>query len=177
MKRVIFHLSLFILVFCLLIVVLFIYIKPTAELNLDYEQVNVEQKIKEMVMQLKNETILTEQDIEALIKSQLDPQLDNDLIIEGAKFYLQNNELHATLYVKWKGKVDAELQALYAFSWDEPTISLTPISLHMKEIPLPNSWLEPIQFKLYEANQSLVKIASIENVNRELVIRWKLDIF
>ena len=177
MRKVLFNFIWFALVCCLIVVLLSIYIKPTSKLTLEYEPVNVEQKIKEMVMQLKNETVLTENDIEAIIKQHLDPQLTQNIKIEGAQFYLQNDQLHATMHVKWHDQVDVELKALYAFNWVEPTIMLTPISLHVKDIPLPNSWLEPVQFELYETDQALIKIDSLDNINREIVIRWKLDIF
>lgn len=178
MKKLTFNISLFILVILLGIVLLLLYIKPSQQLDLKADSIDINEKMMYMVTNMKTEIVLTESDIDALIKMNLNPQLDDHLIVEGANFYVEKNILHATLNVKYRDKIPAQLVATYSFDLNEAgVLSMDPISIKLKDINLPQSVLSPIQFQLYDMKNSIVKITDIENRQRDIIIKWKINLF
>lgn len=178
MKKLTFNISLLILV-CILVIVLFlIYIKPNEQLSLESSKIDVTEKITYMISNLKTEVILNEQDIDALIKQNFNPQISNQLVVEGAYFYVEQSQLHAKLNVKYRKKVAAELNAQYSFNLNENgVISIDPISLKLKDISLPTTLLTPITFQLFDMKNSIVKITKIQNKNRDIIVKWNLSLF
>lgn len=163
---------LFLLVFGLLT-----YIAPSKELTMDYKPVQLEEKLLTMVQNLNTELVLTEADVNALIKMNMDTKPHQRLLIEGAHFSLLDNKLHAELNVLVNDAVRAQLHASYGISWNEPELKLKPIELKLKNIKLPTSWLEEISFPLYESEDSLIGIDSLSTRGNELVIKLKLKLF
>lgn len=178
LKKLTFNISLFVLV-CLLVIVLFlIYIKPNEQLNLEANKIDVQEKITYMITNFKSEVILTEQDIDGLIKQNFNPQIGSHLVVDGAYFYIEKNILHAKLNVKYRNKVAAELNAQYSFELnDSGVVSIKPLSLQLKDINLPTTLLTPITFQLYDMKNSMVKITKIQNKNREIIVNWKISLF
>lgn len=153
------------------------YISPSQQLTMDYTAIDIEEKVMNMVTNLKSEVILTEQDIDSLIKQNMDRQLNSFTYINGAKFYVENDILYAILNVTLYNKVDAEILATYNVDWDGSKLKLSPQSLSIKDISLPTSWLETISIPIYDKADSLVTISSLTNVGREIVIKLKLSLF
>lgn len=139
--------------------------------------IKLEDKLLQMARNWNTELVLTEADINALIKMNLDPQINDRLLIQGAHFSLQDNTLLAQLNVLVNDAIPAELYASYGISWDEPELRLTPLTLQLKEINLPISWLDEISFPLYEKKDSLIGIDSLYTKGNELVIKLKFKLF
>jgi len=156
---------------------LLVYISPEEELTMDYTQVQIEEKLADIVRSLKPEVALTESDINALIKSHMDPQLHEQLVAEGAHFTVGDNKLYARMNVKAFDTVKAELQAVYAIEWQEPELKLIPIELKLKEMTLPITWLKEISFPIYDKNNAIISIERLETIGNELVIRLKLNLY
>jgi hypothetical protein len=156
---------------------LFTYIAPSKQLTMDYTPIKLENKILDMARNLNTELVLTETEINALIKKNMDPQLNKRLLIEGAHFTLEDNILHANLNVLVNDSVPAELHASYRISWDAPDLRLQPIGFKLKDIKLPNSWLDEISFPIYEGEDAIIGIDSLYTKGNELVIKLKLNLF
>jgi len=144
---------------------------------MDYTPIQLEEKLLNMARNLNTELVLTEADINALIKMNMDTTPRDNLLIEGAHFSVLDNMLHAELNVLWNGNVRAQLHASYAISWNEPELSLKPTELKLKDIKLPISWLEEISFPLYESADSLIGVESLSTRGNELVIILSLKLF
>lgn|GEM_PF-1556045 len=153
------------------------YISPSHQLTMDYTAINIEEKVMNMVTNLKSEVVLTEQDIDSLIKQNMNQQLNSFTYINGAKFYVENDILYAILNVTLYNKVDAEIHATYNVDWNGSNLNLSPRSLSSKDISLPTSWLETISIPIYDEAEALVTISSLTNVGREIVIKLKLSLF
>lgn len=153
------------------------YISPSQQLSMDHTPINIEQKIKAMVTTLKSEVRLSEEDIDSLIKQHMDQQLNGYTYINGAKFYVENNILDAVLNVTLYNKVEAEVHASYNVHWNGSQLELLPQLLSVKDIPLPTSWLEKIVIPINDEADSIVTISSLSNVGKEIVIKFKLNLF
>jgi len=153
------------------------YIRPSENLTMDYSSINIEEKLKHIVSSLKSEVRLTEQDIDALIKQNMDQQLNSYTYINGAQFYIENDVLYATLNVTLYDKLDAEIRATYHLNWNGSQLELSPQSLSVKDISLPISWLEKITIPIYDPSDSLITISSLINEGREIIIKLKLSLF
>lgn len=159
------------------VIALIQYARPSQKLTMNYTQISMGEKLSYMVSNLKTELILSERDIDALIKQNMDQQLNEYTYIDGAKFYIESDILHANLNVTFANKVKAEINATYDVAWNDPKLTLTPQTLSIKDIPLPTSWLETIVIPIYEPNDSMIQISKLTNVNRELIIKLKLNLF
>jgi len=144
---------------------------------MDYTPIQLEEKLLNMARNLNTELVLTEADINALIKMNIDTEPRDRLQIEGAHFSVLDNMLHAELNVLWNDNVRAQLHASYAISWNEPELTLLPMELKLKDIKLPTSWLEEISLPLYESADSLLGVESLTTRGNELVITLILKLF
>lgn len=177
-KKLTFNIMLFILFILLSLVVIYLYIQPQQELDLKAEPIDVSEKMKQMVVNLKTEVVLTEDEIDSIIKMRLDPNINEHVEVEGAQFYIENDMLHAVFNVMYRNKIRAELNVQYNFILDEAAIiRLQPVSIKLKDVPLPLSLLKPMTIQLYNTEQSIVKITEVENKGRQLVIKWKINLF
>lgn len=170
----------FALLFIIIITIMFLgfiqYSKPTQNLTMNYAPIDIQEKIKHMVTSLKTELVLTESDLDALIKQNLNPILNNYMYISGATFQVEDSILYAKLIITTGNKILTEVQVTYDVSWSEPNFILNPRSLHIKDLPLPTSLLESIIIPIYDTSNSLVKISSVKNEGNNLIVKWKLDL-
>ncbi|GIP17957.1 hypothetical protein J40TS1_35990 [Paenibacillus montaniterrae] len=167
----------FVLVLALLIGGLIIYIAPSKQLTMDYTPIKLEDKLLGMVRNLSTDLVLTESDINALLKANMNRQPHKQLTIEGAHFTLQDNILYADLNVLLADRVPAELHASYVVTWHDPELKLQPVGLKVKGLTLPVSWLNEITFPIYDADETLIVIDRLYTQGNELVIKLKLSLF
>lgn len=156
---------------------LLVYISPDEELTMDYEPVKLEQKIVDMVRNLRPEVVLNEADINTLIKANMDRQLHEQIYVDGAHFQVADNQLHAKLNVTLRDAVKAEVTAVYSIVWEEPNLKLEPMALKLKNLNLPKSWLNEIEVPIYDTANSLVAIESVSTSSNDLIIKLKLSMF
>jgi len=178
LKKLTFNISLFFLVILLVSVVFYMYIQPNEELNLQSTKIDVNEKIKHMVLNMKTEVIFSEDEIDSIIKMKLDPQINKNTVIEGARFYIEDDLLHANLNIKYIDKIRAAINVKYSFELDKHGyLRLQPLSVHLKDIKLPVSLLNSMEYQLYDMDNSVIKVTEIENEARQLIIKWKFDLF
>ncbi|GKU77965.1 hypothetical protein [Paenibacillus sp. L3-i20] len=151
------------------------YIAPDKQLDMAYESIDVRAKAVAMAKRLKPELVLTEPEVNDLIKSHLDPNVAKDVRIDGADFNLEENKLLADLNITYKERIPAQVKAEYRLEWQEPNLVLIPETLAMKGIDLPLSMLEAITIPLDLPTGELVTVQNVKFEVDQIRILFKLN--
>ncbi|WP_169085590.1 hypothetical protein [Paenibacillus sp. PL91] len=164
------------------------YIAPDEKLDMSYAPIDVKEKALAMVRKLKPELVLTEEDINHLIKMNMKSkyaavgaggsslELAKDIRLDGAVFELEEDKLIARMNVTYKERIPAELHAVYSLEWQSPSITLRPQSLSIKEMALPISMLETIIIPLDLPAQDVVTVRDVQFENGQIRIRFKVSL-
>ncbi|OMF32653.1 hypothetical protein BK133_14220 [Paenibacillus sp. FSL H8-0548] len=164
------------------------YIKPEEQLDMSYTPIDVKEKALDMVKKLKPELVLTEADINHLIKMNMKKEyassengvsfleLTKDLRLDGAHFDLEEDRLIARMNVTYMDRIPAELDAVYSLEWQAPNIVLRPQSLSLKNISLPTGVLETIIIPLDLPSQDIVTVQAVRFEQDLLKIDFKLQL-
>ena len=164
------------------------YIAPDEQLDMRYAPIDVNAKALDMVKKLKPELVLSEADINDLIKNHLNSEyasreaggssleLAKDLRLDGAVFELEEDKLVVRMNVTYMDRIPAELDAVYSLEWQPPNIALRPQSLSVKEIGLPVGMLETIIIPLDLPAQDVLSVRDVLFEKDQLRIRFKLQI-
>ncbi|QJD86750.1 hypothetical protein [Cohnella herbarum] len=139
------------------------YVKPDRNLDLSYEAVPLKDRALDMIRRVSPEMILTGEDISNLaIKSLADnPQVEKDVLVTGADFTLEGDQLIADLNIIWKNQVSAGIQVTYLLRWDNPNVVATVEKATMKGITLPNSMFSD---RLIPIGDDLPKLLKIKDL-------------
>ncbi|MFD1955015.1 hypothetical protein ACFSL6_12760 [Paenibacillus thailandensis] len=116
------------------------YVAPREALDLSYEGIDVKRKLLDMAARLEPMLILTEEDVNNLIKMELSKQgdaADSRIRIDGARFELQEGKLTAHLNVTYRNALPIGAVAVFRLSWEPPNIVLAPESVKVRDIRLP----------------------------------------
>ena len=153
------------------------YIAPDEKLDMSYAPIDVKEKALDMVKKLKPELVLTESDINHLIKMNMQKEeLAKDIRLDGALFELEEDRLVAHMNVTYKERIPAELNAVYSLEWQPPNIALRPQSLSLKEMALPVSMLDAIIIPLDLPGQDIVTVKDVEFLKDQIKVLFKLGI-
>ncbi|MCA0756409.1 hypothetical protein KP806_15250 [Paenibacillus sp. N4] len=161
------------------------YIAPDEKLDMAYTPISVQDKALAIVKSLKTELVLTETDVNYLIKAHLErelagadgaPELSKDLRLDGAAFELEADKLIAHMNVTYKDRVPAQLDAVYRLEWQPPNIALRPQSLSAKEIGLPLDLLQTVIIPLELGEQDLVSISNVLFEQDQIRVQFKVDV-
>ncbi|RCW47825.1 hypothetical protein [Paenibacillus prosopidis] len=164
------------------------YIAPDEPLDMAYESIDVKEKALDMAKRLKPEFVLTEADINNMIKMHLERklasreagassmELANGIHLDGAAFELEEDKLAARLNVTYRDRVPAELDAVYSLEWQPPNIALRPNSLSVKEIGLPVSLLEPIIIPLDLPADDVVTVRDVQFLKDQIKVLLKISL-
>ncbi|MHA7966583.1 hypothetical protein ACX93W_20950 [Paenibacillus sp. CAU 1782] len=152
------------------------YIAPDQERDLSYQSIDVGAKALEMIRALKPELVLSEADVNSLIKRHMEPEFSENIKIDGADFKLEKNRLLADLNITFAGRIPAEIKAEYDLEWKGDELVLHPASLHLKGITLPSDRLETIVVPLGLPSVDIVKIKDIQFETGQIKVLFQLDI-
>jgi hypothetical protein len=164
------------------------YIAPDERLDMSYAPIDVKEKALDMVKKVKLELVLTESDINHLIKMHMKDEyamnksgaatleLAKDIRLDGAHFDLEEDKLIARMNITYKNKIPARLDAVYSLDWQSPNIVLKPQSLAVKAIQLPLNTLETIVIPLDLPAQDVVTVRDVKFENNQMKILFKLHI-
>ncbi len=166
------------------------YIAPAEQLDMSYTPISLKEKAWEIIKNRKTELVLSEADVNFLIKSAMAFQLsdgeaaagreglwlDQDLRLDGAAFQLEQDMLLARMNVTWKDYIPAELNASYRLEWQQNRIALRPQSLALKGIALPTGLLETVLLPLELPEQDYVSISDITFEPDQIRILFKIDL-
>ncbi|GLX67424.1 hypothetical protein [Paenibacillus glycanilyticus] len=154
------------------------YVAPSEKLDLAYDPVSIEDKALQMVANLKPEIVLSEADVNNLIKSQLQgghsASLPPDMKLDGARFELSGDRLIAHLNMTYRDFLPVGMLATYKMSWKAPNLIIEPVSLTVKDYDLGKERLDrmvvPIQLP------SMISIRDMQFQSNQIVIGLKLSI-
>ncbi|MFB6366159.1 hypothetical protein ACFCP7_19175 [Paenibacillus elgii] len=141
------------------------YAQPQAALDLSYNDLPVREKLAAMVINLKPEAVLTEQEVGDLLKKSLarKPELRPGVKLTGARFFLQGERLAAdvTLLLQDRWKVGARLH--FDLAWNEPYLTAIHTGTDVRDVTVPGEWLslQPTQVDL---NDYMPKHVAIRDV-------------
>lgn len=141
------------------------YIKPSEPLDLIYEPVPFRQKIAEMAKNLKFSVLLTEQELNDLMKQKLAEraQLSEKLRVTGAR--LEQNGTIATAYINLMYAERVPIGAVFSFQleWAEPNLAIRHTGTRIRGLDIPLAWLrlDPV-FIAFE--QHLPPFIAVKNI-------------
>ncbi len=154
------------------------YVKPSEAMDLNYQEVAISGKIADIIKNRKLEVVLTEQDINNIVKKQLAAHstLPNDLMIEGAKLRLNGSQLEADVNLRWREQIPIGATVLFALDWSPPNIEVRHVGTQIKDKQLPSDWLQlaPVQIPLESYLPQLVGVKHVAFENQAIRIDLKL---
>lgn len=154
------------------------YIRPDPTLTLDYTSVSLRDKALDMIKQMSPEIVLTEEDLNNLLKEVLarDPVIIPEVEVRGAHFSLSGNRLTAELRIMWKDRVAAGVQMEYTLVWNEPDLIAMPESIRIKDISLPVELMKRIVMPIEQQLPSVVGIRDIQFGPGDITIKLRANI-
>lgn len=157
------------------------YIAPQQKLDLTYEPINISAKALDMVKRLKPELIITEEDVDNLVKMQLQDGAANQTLppnvkLDGAQIELNGDQLLAHLNVTYLNTIPAELLVTYQLSWQAPNIVVEPVSVNLKGIALSTDNLERITIPLEMSIQNLVTVSDVRFEGDHIVVKLQMQL-
>jgi hypothetical protein len=128
-----------------------------------------------MVKQLKPELVLTETVVNNLIKKNLEPRINEQVVVDGARFDLEGDRLIANMNITYRDRVPIAVRAEYRLEWQDPNLALRPQALTMKGIELPLGMLETIVVDLDLPTGDLVKVSEVRFQGETVNVLFKLS--
>jgi hypothetical protein len=151
------------------------YIKPNQTLDLTYNQVPIKERALDMVRRMSLELIVTESDVNNLLKAELakNPMVKNNVEVTGAKFTVNGDLLIADLNVLWKNLVPSSLRIVYRLQWENPNVIATIEEAKVKAISLPKSSISGFVIPLGDELPKPLKIEKIDWGVGEIKVKLK----
>ncbi|UJF32143.1 hypothetical protein [Paenibacillus hexagrammi] len=178
-KLVIFLVTAAMLVACF--VALIRYVRPAQALDLNYVEVSAGDKIAAMLASRKLELVLTEADIDNLLKKQLaasaaNGQLPPQIRIEGAQAKLHGDVLEADVNLRWKDRLPIGAKLFFTLSWNRPNIELIHTRTQIKDVKLPPAWLQlaTVQIPIEAQLPKLIGVKEVQFEEDAVRIHLKL---
>lgn len=155
------------------------YVSPAEKLDLIYEPVSISQKAADMVRNRKLEVTVSEQELNSLLKMKLaqNPQLRPDVVIEGARFEQEQNEITAFVNIKYANRISIGATLTFSLEWKPPELIIHHESTYIKKRKVPASWLQldPILIQAEEGMPPMVGIKDIRFEKDTILIALKLQ--
>lgn len=128
------------------------YVQPDRPLDLAYSELQVRNKLADMIASRKLEVQLTEPEVNSLLKKSLASrtQLNRDTKITGAQFALDGNQWTADVQLLYKDRWTIGATLHFAMKWEDPYVTAIHTATNIKSLPVPASWfqLEPLRIQL-----------------------------
>lgn len=165
MKRLLFALLTLALLLAIIAFGIIRYVKPTESLDLQYKELSIGAKVTDMIVKRQFAVDLTEDDIANIVKKQLaqQPQLSPDIVLTGARIELAGNRVNLVANVRYKGRIPAEVNAVYDLQWQDPNLRIVFRDARIKSISLPQSQFDPAPIDI-GLNDLLPKAVAVKDV-------------
>ncbi|WP_028547528.1 hypothetical protein [Paenibacillus sp. UNC451MF] len=141
------------------------YVQPAKTLDLNYSELQVRDKVTNMLTSRKLEVELTEPEVNSLLKKALAAHThpSTNVEITGAQFSLEGSEWVADVNLLYKGQWTFGAKLYFDMSWKEPYLKATHTATRIKEAAVPLEWfhLNPLQIQL---NDYVPKPAAIREI-------------
>jgi hypothetical protein len=154
------------------------YVKPEKGLNLSNQSLDLGPKLQEMALSGEPELVLTEADINNILKQRLSQhrQLNPDIVLNGARFELDGDLLTGHVGVTYKGRLPAGAVVVYHLQWREPNLVAVPEQLRIRSVNLPIDRLEVIELPLFGNLPKVLSVKSVTFDPREIRILFQANL-
>lgn len=177
MRKWLIRLTVLIIVVIFAALAVLFYIKPTETLDLTSRKVPIKERALDMLKRTSLELIVTEDDVNHLLKSKLaeDPVVQKDVEVTGAKFTVLGDLLIADLNVLWKDLVPSSLRIVYRLEWDDADSSIVAVvaEAKIKAISLQKSSIAGFVIPLGDELPKPLKIEKIDWGVGEIKVKLK----
>jgi hypothetical protein len=148
------------------------YVRPDPALNLQYEPVAIKEKALEMVKRMSFDMILSEEDVNNVLKKSLaqNPVRNRDVEVRGANFTVAGDRLTADLSLLWKNRIPAGVQVIYRLSWQQPDLVATVEQVKVKSVNLPSSLADDLVLPIGRELPKPLKIKEVQLGEKEVTI-------
>lgn len=150
MKRLLLGLGVLVLLIAVLGAAALWYIRPAHELNLNYQPIDIREKVMSIVRTGDLTVSVTDDELESLLKQEIsrNPHPAPGLTLTGAAVARAGEKLTVDLSVRFQERVPLGVQVIYRMTWESPTLTLTFVEARVKNRPLPANWLDMGDFAI-----------------------------
>ncbi|GGG66047.1 hypothetical protein [Paenibacillus radicis (ex Gao et al. 2016)] len=155
------------------------YVAPQQDLDMRYEPIDLKAKALDMVKRLSPELVLTEADVNNLLKMQMGSNQEDiypDMKLNGAAFELKDERLLAHLNVTYRDKIPVGLLVTYKLVWKAPNVVLEPIQMSVRGVKLPHGSMEKIVIPLGLSADDIVGVGDVRFESDKVMIRLKVNL-
>lgn len=157
-----------------------LYIRPSKTLDMSFSDIVWKDKLQQIVKTRQPEITFTEADLNNLVKKGLAEALtkkDIPVSITGAELHLNGNLLSIDFNAEW-GFLVGGGTVEYRLEYDAGQLYLTPVSLHVKQLPLPAEKLgvEPIVVDLSTYLPDVIQITEVNFEGHDVKVRISVDL-
>lgn len=156
--------------------ILYKFVSPSRDLDLDYEAVPIESKAIGMLKNWSTELVLSQADVNNLAKASIasNPQYSPDVLITGADFRLVGeNRLAADLNLKIRNRIPVGMSFVYRLEWQEPNLTAVVEKASIRGISLPAAQFDNVVIPLGDQVPDVVHIKSVTSDPQGLKVAFR----
>lgn len=150
-------------------------VKPTETLDWSYEPVSIARLVGDMVRERKLEVLLTERDLNNLLKERLSAhrRVRPEATLTGARFEQQGDELIAFVNLLYINRIEIGAKLHFTLEWRAPDLAATHIRTEAGRWTIPPEWfrLDPIVISIDDSALPLVKVRDVVFLEEGIAIR------
>lgn len=154
------------------------YVKPVENLDLSYRPVSVREKLTGMLLNRSPEIVLSEDDLNQLLKQQLAERrhITPNVEIIGARFEQDGQHMTAHVNVLYGGRFEVGAVLEFHVDWQRPNLTATHLATRIKRLSVPDSLfhLEPIVIPVEELLPPLVSLKGVRFLPNGVGILFQL---
>lgn len=157
------------------------YISPSKSLNLQYQSIDIKDKIMKMLEARQPEMILSNDEVAQMSKKKLIEYMNTHKIgvdITGADFEFNGQTVTADMNGKW-GVIPFGATLQFDMTTNGSTLVLEHQSTRIRSLDVPTSVfkLEPIEVSLREHLPNIVTVKKVDFLDEGMKLTFKIDWF
>lgn len=172
------------LIFVILVVVVvggaIWYVRPSSALSLQYEEVDLRSKILQMVGQMSTQFVLSEEEMNQLLLKALSqkPNVAPDVVVQGAKFQIENGQLVADLNLLYRDLIPVGARLYFDLSWKDPTIEAVHSRTEIKSFQVPQNWVKVPTLRVSVADKlpTFAKFSRVDFKGEGIIFEIKINL-
>lgn len=178
MKKVIVAFVVLLVIVILLGLALLWSVRPKEQLDLSYEPISVAAKIKDMVARRSLELILTEEDLNNLMKRELaerNPPMKN-VHIQGASFEQHGQIVTAHVQAELYSQVKVEASLDFLLKWQPPNLIIEHLKTEAGpwSVPLSRFQLDPLVVPIDKELPPIIAIRDLKFEASQIAVSFKM---
>ncbi|MEK8127762.1 hypothetical protein WMW72_07505 [Paenibacillus filicis] len=153
-------------------------VRPKEQLDLAYRPLRLQDQVKEMLLNRKFEAVLSEAEIDSLIKKRLSsqPQIRPEVRITGARFTMQDNGLQADVNLLLDERWPVGARLFFTSAWEAPYLVIRHTGTEVRGLTLPADWfkLPPIRIAPDDYIPGPLGVKGLTFEGKQLMLQLKL---